>query len=65
MMINLRSDLEKKLWRQSALAALRTVEGITASEEAKTLAFATVIADGFILAYRKRCQNVKESKESK
>jgi hypothetical protein len=58
-MVHLKSDLEKKLWRQAALAALRTVEGINSAENEKALKFTTVVADGFILAYRQRCKNAE------
>ena len=55
-MIYLENDIEKELWRASALAAVQTVEGVGPSDDKKVLLFSLLIADNIIREYRKRTQ---------
>ena len=53
-MIRLESEIEKGLWREAALSAIKTVEGASSSEDKEVLKFAIVVADSLVLEYRKR-----------
>ena len=56
-MIILKNKEERELWKDAAKNAIATVETATPEEKdaKRVLAFMNVIADGAILAYRKRC----------
>lgn len=62
-MMNLQSDIEKTLWRKSALNALKTVQAEKAQHEEhkRIVSFAALVADGMVLSYRKRLKDNDEN----
>jgi len=50
------SETEKDLWRRAAVAALKSVEDCKSSEHREALQYASLVADGIVRAYRKRCE---------
>ena len=54
-MVQLLNDKEKALWRRAAVAALKTMEGVEASQAKASVLFASLVADGIVMAYRKKC----------
>lgn len=52
------SETEKELWRRAAVAALRSVEDCKASEGKEALQYASLVADGIVRAYRRRCAEI-------
>ena len=53
-MIILFDDIEKDLWRTAVQNALLTVKDVSSKDDKDAIKFATIVADGIILAYRKR-----------
>jgi hypothetical protein len=49
------SETEKDLWRQAAVAALKSVEDCKSGEHKEAMQYACIVADGVLRAYRKRC----------
>ena len=57
-MITLRDREERELWKEAAKNAIATVETAAPTEKdgKRVLVFMSIIADGAILEYRKRCE---------
>jgi hypothetical protein len=49
------SETEKELWRQAAVAALKSVSDAKTPEHREAMQYASFVADGIVRAYRKRC----------
>ncbi len=62
-MVTLMSDIEKELWRNAALKALGNVDDVKSDQHVDAAKFASLVADGVIVAYRKRCQKNERTKE--
>jgi hypothetical protein len=62
-MVVLSSDIEKELWRNAALKALGNVDDVTAEQHQDAIKFASMVADGVVLSYRKRCKKDERTKE--
>jgi hypothetical protein len=56
-MVNFLSKKEKKLWREAAIAALRTVEDVDCNQASSAVVFSKTVADGILLEYRRRSGN--------
>lgn len=58
----LASETEKELWRQAAIAAIKSVEDCKPSEHREAMQYACLVADGIVRSYRKRCGEDEDAK---
>lgn len=54
--MHLNTDKEKELWRQAAVAALKSVEDVKTTDSKPALQHAALVADGIVRKYRERCE---------
>ena len=62
-MLTLKNKEERELWKDAAKNAIATVESATPTEDdaKRVLSFMSIIADGAVLAYRKRFNEERQT----